>query len=217
MLEPVERIEPARLEVLPPEIADLAAEISAAAAVLDRALHPKTAAHLADLVRIMNSYYSNLLEGHNTRPREIERALTGRFDGQASEDRDLHEEAAAHVRVQAEIDHLAATSMLGEPTPVAFIRFLHERFYLDAPAAMLEIERGGRTRRMVPGAFRSDRDDEVSVGRHLPPSSHRVDAFMRHFERRYRFDELGRAGRIAAIAAAHHRLNYIHPFPDGNE
>jgi Fic family protein len=35
-------------------------------------------------------------------------------------------------------------------------------------------------------------------------------------EERYRFENLGKAGRIMAIAAAHHRLNYIHPFPDGN-
>src|SRR5207302_2132037 len=39
---------------------------------------------------------------------------------------------------------------------------------------------------------------------------------MRHFESRYRFRELGKAGRVLAIPAAHHRLNYIHPFPDGN-
>jgi Fic family protein len=40
--------------------------------------------------------------------------------------------------------------------------------------------------------------------------------FMRYFERRYRFEGLGKAGRITASAAAHHRFNYIHPFPDGN-
>ena len=39
---------------------------------------------------------------------------------------------------------------------------------------------------------------------------------MAHFERRYRFEEMGPATRILAMAAAHHRLNYIHPFPDGN-
>jgi hypothetical protein len=59
-------------------------------------------------------------------------------------------------------------------------------------------------------------EHDVAVGRHLPPSSERVEAFMRHFESRYRFANLGKAGRIMAIAAAHHRLNYIHPFPDGN-
>ena len=39
---------------------------------------------------------------------------------------------------------------------------------------------------------------------------------MAHFERRYRFEGTGPAARILAMAAAHHRLNYIHPFSDGN-
>jgi Fic family protein len=39
---------------------------------------------------------------------------------------------------------------------------------------------------------------------------------MRYFEQRYSLSQLGTAGRITAIPAAHHRLNYIHPFPDGN-
>jgi Fic family protein len=39
---------------------------------------------------------------------------------------------------------------------------------------------------------------------------------MKYFEERYRFKGLGKAGRVLAIPAAHHRLNYIHPFPDGN-
>ena len=44
----------------------------------------------------------------------------------------------------------------------------------------------------------------------------RVRDFMQYFAQRYRFEGVGRAGRIIAMAAAHHRLNYIHPFPDGN-
>ena len=40
---------------------------------------------------------------------------------------------------------------------------------------------------------------------------------MQCFARRYELNQIGKAGRIIAIsAAAHHRLNYIHPFPDGN-
>lgn len=39
---------------------------------------------------------------------------------------------------------------------------------------------------------------------------------MRYFADRYRFDGIGKAGRIISMAAAHHRFNYIHPFPDGN-
>lgn len=39
---------------------------------------------------------------------------------------------------------------------------------------------------------------------------------MRCFEDRYKFEKLGSAEKILLIPAAHHRFNYIHPFPDGN-
>jgi Fic family protein len=39
---------------------------------------------------------------------------------------------------------------------------------------------------------------------------------MTYFAERYRFDRMGKAARIVSVAAAHHRFNYIHPFPDGN-
>ena len=81
---------------------------------------------------------------------------------------------------------------------------------------MLRIEGAGRTLRMVPGEFRTTADHEVAVGRHLPPAGEWVEDFMAHFERRYRFQSLGIGSRITATAAAHHRLNYIHPFLDGN-
>jgi Fic family protein len=81
---------------------------------------------------------------------------------------------------------------------------------------MLMIEGAGRRFRMEPGALRSAALHDVAVGRHVPPGSDRVTAFMEHFERRYRLEPLGKSARIIAMAAAHHRLNYIHPFPDGN-
>ena len=162
----------------------------------------------------MNSYYSNLIEGHNTRPRDIERALAGQFDSD-QERRNLQIEAAAHVRLQAELDRsaqLAAT----EPASPDFILWLHREFYRDASEEMLRVRGGGREFLMEPGLWRSREEHDVAVGRHIPPSSHRVTDFMTYFAERYRFDRLGRAARILAIPAAHHRFNYIHPFPDGN-
>jgi Fic family protein len=214
-IEAVDRIEPARLEHPTAPIADAVADLAAATARLGHALHPRTAANLADLVRIMNTYYSNLIEGHNTRPRDIERALAGELDGDEAR-RNLQLEAAAHVRVQAEIDRMAAAGELPEPASADFIRWLHREFYRDAPESMLTVQGAGRTFTMVPGEWRSAPMHDVAVGRHIPPSSDRVSAFMAHFEARFRFDGLGRAGQAMAIAAAHHRLNYIHPFPDGN-
>lgn len=58
-------------------ILDLSLEIVARAERLGRALHPATATQLARTVRIMITHYSNLIEGHNTRPREIKQALQG--------------------------------------------------------------------------------------------------------------------------------------------
>jgi Fic family protein len=98
LFESVERIEPARLEEVPAAIADVVAELAAHTATLGRALHPRTAANLADLVRVMNTYYSNLIEGHDTRPRDIERALAGELDRDEGR-RNLQLDAAAHVRV----------------------------------------------------------------------------------------------------------------------
>ena len=95
--ESVSRIEPVRLEEPTTAIADVVADLAASSATLGKTLHPRTAANLADLVRVMNTHYSNLIEGHNTRPRDIERALAGEFDNDEGR-RNLQLEAAAHVR-----------------------------------------------------------------------------------------------------------------------
>lgn len=212
--ETVQRIEPARLEDVSEPISDAVADLSGAAATLGKALHPKTAANLADLVRIMNAYYSNLIEGHYARPRDIQRALAGHFD-QDQKRRHLQLEAAAHVRVQAEIERHQTEGTLPEAASGDFIRSLHREFYKNAPDDMLRVKGAGREFTMQPGAWRSMPEHDA-VGRHVPPSSDRVAAFMQYFEERYRFKPLGKAGRILAIGAAHHRFNYIHPFPDRN-
>src|SRR6202048_3907456 len=106
-IEAVQRIEPAWVEDVSGAMTDVIADLVAAATKLDQAFHPRTAAGLADLVRIANTYYSNLIEGHNTRPKDIERALAGEFDSDRGR-RILQVEAAAHVHVQAEIDRMHA-------------------------------------------------------------------------------------------------------------
>jgi Fic family protein len=214
-IESVQRIEPARLEEVPEAVSDAVAELSAVSAKLGHALNPRTATNLAKFVRIMNTYYSNLIEGHNTRPNDIERALAGQFD-KDPQLRNLQIEAAAHVHVQTEVDRMDSEDRLPEPASADFIRWLHREFYRDAPEDMLRIAGVGRAFLLEPGNWRSRPEHDVAVGRHQPPASDRVADFMTYFADRYRFDRLGKAARILAIPAAHHRLNYIHPFPDGN-
>ena len=213
--ESPDRIEPTRLENPTEDVSNAVADVSAASARLATALHPKTAANLANLLRVMNCYFSNLIEGHNTQPRDIARALAGDFDADEPR-RNLQLEARAHIRVQAQLDNLHLGGRLPEPASTDFLLWLHREFYRDVSDAMLRIEGAGRNLLMVPGSWRSRPEHDVAVGRHLPPSSVAVVAFMARFEDAYRLEPLVTAARIAAIAAAHHRLNFIHPFPDGN-
>ena len=216
MLETPGRIEPCFFEEhIPAELADLSVDIQREASGLGQGLHPDSAAELADLVRVMNCYYSNLIEGHNTRPRDIEKALAGAE--LEEETRPLALEARAHVIVQRAIDEMHRNGTMPIPTSVEFLTWVHKAFYDEMPEEFRVIEHpNGTSEPIVPGRMRQPGDSEVSVGRHNPPSSARVAAFMEHFDKRFQIAARSASGRIIAVASAHHRLNYIHPFPDGN-
>jgi len=215
LVEAPSRIEPCLPEAYPESLANVVADLVSASATLGGRLHSRTAASLADLVRVMNCYYSNLIEGHNTRPRDIERALANDLDTDDAR-RDLQIEARAHIRVQKDVDALCAQGNFGEPASADRIRWLHREFYEGASPRMLNVSHPRGDYALVPGEFRCEPLHDVTVGRHQPPSSNCVSDFMHYFEQRYRFLPLGTSARIVAMAAAHHRLNYIHPFPDGN-
>ena len=215
-LETPYRIEPCMLEETSTRILDLTASIFGAAQKLGNHLASGTAASLAGLVCVMNCYYSNLIEGHNTLPRDIERALADQLDEEDGR-RNLQLEARAHITAQRLIELWYQEGRLPEPASLGFIRSLHEIFYTGATPRMLEITGAdSRVLTMTPGQFRNHPNEDVQVGRHQPPSAPRVGVFMEYFEKRYALASLGAGQRTIAMAAAHHRFNYIHPFLDGN-
>jgi len=214
-LESPSRIEPCQLPHYSEGLADLVSGVRVEATRLGARLHPRSAQSLADLVRVMNCYYSNLIEGHDTRPRDIERALLNELDVD-SQRRNLQLEARSHIRVQRAIDERHAQGELGEPTSRAFVRWVHEQFYAGAGDELLLIPHAKGSYRMQPGLFRQEPRHDNIVGRHVPPSSSAVEGFMAHFEDRFRLTAMGPAAQVVAIAIAHHRFNFIHPFPDGN-
>ena len=216
MLETPARIEPCLFEDdVPRVLADLAVEIQRESAIVGNGLNQDSLAELADLVRMMNSYYSNLIEGHNTRPLDIEKALTGvQIE---PEKRPLALEAKAHVEVQRAIDVAHMTNKLPIPVSTTFISWVHKSFYDEMPAEFRVTKRqDGSEISVVPGKFRSSPEEDIAVGRHVPPSSSVVQTFMDYFETRFTAVEGKASLGIIAIATAHHRLNYIHPFVDGN-
>src|SRR6266568_9306889 len=107
-------------------LTDLAVDLAARSAGFRRSLPEGVRTALADLVRSMNCYYSNLIEGHDTHPVEIERALKNDYSQDARK-RDLQLDAKAHIAVQKWIDggglgNLRAVSSNG-------ICEIHRRFY----------------------------------------------------------------------------------------
>jgi Fic family protein len=215
--ETPDRLEPMRLgDSSTADINDVLAELAFKAGRLDNALRGPLQAEAADLVRIMNCYYSNLIEGHHTRPRDIAAAVEGDLSDDPAK-RDLQLEARAHIIVQKALDDSFQAGTLGDPATPDFVLALHRDFYALVPEAFLQIEGAGVSFRMEPGVFRHDPMHDVAVGNHVPPSSDRVAAFMARFEEVYRErpNQAPRA-RLIDIPAAHHRFAYIHPFPDGN-
>ena len=157
----------------------------------------------------MNCYYSNLIEGHDTHPIDIERALRNDYSTEPRK-RDLQLEARAHVAVQRWID---SGALEGRAPTQAAIQEIHLRFCELLPPEMLWVtdpENGDRLR-VVGGELRRR---DVRIGQHVPVSPGAVPRFLQHLERAHR--GLGRADSILAAAAAHHRLLWIHPFLDGN-
>ena len=191
------------------ELSDLALELAQRSAGFCRSLPPSLLTSLATLVRAMNCYYSNLIEGHDTHPIEIERALRGDYSRDAKK-RDLQLEAKAHIAVQQWIDE---GSLQGRAVTADAIREIHRRFCERLPEDLNWVENPDTHERMqvVPGELRHR---DVTVGSHIAISPPAVPRFLARFEEAY--GRLGKAETILAAAAAHHRLAWIHPFLDGN-
>jgi Fic family protein len=191
------------------ELTDAAVELAARSAGFRRSLPEGIRAALADLVRSMNCYYSNLIEGHNTHPIDIERALQNDYSKDPHK-RDLQLEAKAHITVQQWID---SGGLIGRALTLAGIQEIHERFCALLPEELLWIEEPdtGERVKVSPGRWRTR---DVRVGQHVAVSAGAVPRFLAHFEQIY--GRLGRTDSILSAAAAHHRLLWIHPFLDGN-
>ncbi|MDZ4789930.1 MAG: Fic family protein [Hyphomicrobiales bacterium] len=188
---------------------ELAFELGARAAGFRRSLPTGLLTALSDLVRSMNCYYSNLIEGHDTHPVDIERALNNDFSSDPAK-RDLQLEAKAHIAVQRWIDQ---GGLGGPAATVASVSEIHRRFGEALPDDLLWAEnpQTKQRERVIPGAFRQS---YVQVGRHVAVSPGAVPRFLARYEAV--FSRLGRAESVLAAAAAHHRLLWIHPFPEMN-
>lgn len=194
------------------ELSDLVLDLVARSNRLAGMLAPRIRGSVGDLVRSMNCYYSNLIEGHDTHPREIDRALAQDYSKEPRK-RALQQEAVAHIEVQRRIDR--GEDPRAHPITREYLLWLHRSFYEKLPEEMLWLETVDTKRRVrvEPGRFR---DVPVIVGRHVPPGPAHLDRFLARLEEAYTREGLSKTSRILAVGAAHHRLLWVHPFADGN-
>jgi Fic family protein len=164
---------------------------------------------LRELLRGMNSYYTNRIEGQHTRPLEIEQAIARNF----SENKELagrQRLAVAHIEAEAAVEQRYAGEAGGRALyGVAAVQDLHRELFSRLPAED-RLTAEGET--VVPGELRQR---EVQVGRHIAPAHDGVPALLERWGQVYGDSRRGEAA-LLALAAAHQRLGWIHPFLDGN-
>jgi Fic family protein len=189
---------------------DLAFDLARKSTGFRRSLLRPVQAPLASLVRAMNCHYSNLIEGHDLHPIDIERALRDDYS-QDRKKRDLQIEAKAHMAVQQWIDE-GGLPVNQAVSPEGIID-LHRRFCEHLPEDLLWIDNPdtGERVRVVAGELRRR---DVKVGQHVAVSPGALPRFLARFAEVY--GGLGTVDRLVSAAAAHHRLLWMHPFLDGN-
>jgi len=211
--EPVACMEPMLIGEQSPrkgEVVDLAVRLLERSKTLGAEVPKGLRRPLAGVVRAMNSYYSNKIEGHITLPIDIERALKHELSDD-SEKRTRQREAQAHIAVQSWLE--GGDIAFSEITEETTLRRVHNQFFSQLPEE-LHWSTDAETQemwRITPGEYRQR---YIRVGRHRAISPGAVPRFMKAFADKYR--KLGPTDRILAVPAAHHRLLWIHPFLDGN-
>lgn len=163
---------------------------------------------LAPLLRAMNSYYTNKIEGQHTLPSDIASALAQQFSPDLEVQR-RQRLAVAHMRTEQWAEQTYGQHDWQSLLAPDVIRALHRHLFAQLPDEDRRLSDGSV---MQPGAWRTG---EVRVGQHEAPMAASVPIFLAHFESTYRRVRPGEMALVVA-ATAHHRLAWIHPFADGN-
>ncbi|WP_339889912.1 Fic family protein [Neptuniibacter pectenicola] len=192
---------------------DKAIEVYKRSARLEASVPPGLKSAVTHLLRFVNSYYSNKIEGNNTKPADVIRAQHANEEELDPAIRDDHKEVVSHLIAQK---FLASNQpSASEVSSAEFVQWIHELFFQDLSeqARTLVLESTGEQFIVEAGQFR---EQQVVVGRHLPPEGADLAKNMEVFHRAYRLDWIHGDERLLAAAASHHRLLWIHPFLDGN-
>ena len=191
-----------------------ASDLIREAASLGASAAPGAAVQLRELLRSMNSYYTNRVEGEHTRPSDIERALLKDFSKESDVAR-RQRLAVSHIQTEIACERLIQAKLDSGETVVPWLystqalEWLHLQLFGGLTPEDLTLADGSL---LTPGQVRTR---GVAVGIHEAPNAEALPAFLSRWEEVYGHSRRGEAS-IVALAAAHHRLAWVHPFLDGN-
>lgn len=194
----------------PGALQDTAVELYRLDAALNSNLPPPLRAPMAYLLRIVNSFYSNRIEGNPTLPSDILHAQEDRPGTSASA---ALLEMKHHVEVQTFLANKAISPE--EICSSDFLCRIHKEFYQKLSEDHLTAKNPdtGEIIQLIPGEFRTR---GVKVGKHVPPEPDEIRQYLSWFKNAYNPTNIFGLSKIFAAAGAHHRLMWIHPFLDGN-
>ena len=191
-----------------------ASDLIREAASLGASAAPGAAVQLRELLRSMNSYYTNRIEGEHTRPSDIERALLRDFSKESDVAR-RQRLAVSHIQTEIACERLIQAKLDAGETVVPWLystqalEWLHLQLFGELTAEDLTLADRSL---LTPGQVRTR---GVAVGIHEAPTPTALPAFLGRWEEVYGRSRRGEAS-VVALAAAHHRLAWVHPFLDGN-
>lgn len=199
------------------ELKDMAQEVIIASATLNGRVAKETAVTLGDRLRLLNSYYSNLIEGHKTSIIDIEAALNKNFLSD-DEKRYAQELCAAHVLAERDLMHEVMSNPPDNICARDFLRKIHQTFYSRLPAHhhFTHSQGGFTTYSVNPGEIR-DTNVSLDDGHSIHgPDTNDLDGRLEEFSGLYNPSRYHGDERLIAAAASHHRFSWLHPFRDGN-
>lgn len=209
----INQMDPLMPSPVPMHLEELAVTLLQKSAILGSVLHPITRIGMLALFREMNCYYSNLIEGHEATPLDIQNALKQDFSQEPAK-RALQLESVAHIYVQKLIEEKLHAHPETNICSAEFLCWIHHAFYSRLPEEFTIVSgTDGREEHVIAGELRNQ---AVRVGAHVPPHHMQLNLFLKRFSDAYTPSSLTPLLRVVAIAASHHRLAWMHPFLDGN-
>ena len=196
------------------QLLSMAEELCIKSATLSGSHAPQVLYGIKELLRKVNSYYSNQIESEGTHPIDIDKATREEFSTNSKE-RQLQQLSLVHIEVQKYVESYFSEGQT--PYSKDFVLDVHRELYSHPDMAHflhIEDKENHKIIQMIPGELR---DSNVRVGQHIAPEYTELSHFFNKYEHLYKVpNHATQAKKVIYALASHHRLMWVHPFLDGN-